>query len=255
MYTLSAQSGTILAALDIQRAADGSAVIIGQVHSQSDKAQALSYSLQLKKIGPSGNVNSTQSGSFTLVPDERRSLSQVSINLGETASFQVDFKVFDDERVIANQQLKSDADFIKHFQQLQAQAPIPPVSNNTTTPKPNEKESIAVDVLEIDGLIIDETRSKNGRDFYDAFYNKWSAPKDARDFSITIKELPSRGRSARIAVEVNGNLLFQRFLQPRQDIIELLAEQTVNVIHSHLKKSEKLKSELESEDQQGSGIF
>lgn len=250
------QSSLVWSNLEIQRASDGSAVIIGVVRSQSKKIQALSYALQLKKVGPTGNVMTTQSGSFTLEPDEEKALSKVSINLGETAGFEINFKVFDDERIVTTRQMKSDEAFIQKFRALQ---PLPKQSiakqeeQKVTAQK--QKKRNAVDALEIDGLILDETRSKTGRDFYDIFYTKWTAPAEARDFSITIRELPSRGRSARIAVEVNGNILFSRFLQPRQDVLELLAEQTVIVIQKHLNDSEKLKNDLEADDQKGSGIF
>lgn len=109
--------------------------------------------------------------------------------------------------------------------------------------------------LEIDGLIIDETRSKVGRDFYDLFYSKWTAPTNAKDFIITIKELPSRGRMTRISLLINDNQLFTRVLQPRHDIIEALANQLVVAVGRHLQKDTNLKRQLESPDQAGSGIF
>ncbi len=250
------QSSLVLSSLDIQRAADGSAIITGLVRSQAEKIQALSYALQLKKIGPTGNVMTTQSGSFTLEPDEEKSLTNVTINLGATAAFEINFKVFDDERIVTTKQMKSDEVFMQKFRALQPlPSPNTPQKETKQETEKKQKPRNAVDALEIDGLILDETRSKTGRDFYDIFYNKWVAPAEARDFSITIRELPSRGRSARIAVEVNGNILFSRFLQPRQDILELLAEQTVTVIQKHLSDSEKLKNDMEVDDQKGSGIF
>lgn len=109
---------------------------------------------------------------------------------------------------------------------------------------------------EIDGLIIDETRSKIARDFYYAFYTRWTAPDNATDFIITIKELPSRGgASARISVWLNNEEMFQRMVQNRGNYIESLAKQTVTFLQNKVAQSVSLQKQLEDEDQQGSGLF
>jgi hypothetical protein len=74
--------------------------------------------------------------------------------------------------------------------------------------------------LEIDGLVVDETQTKLGRDFYDVFFSRWEAPPNAVNFTVTIREqiLPNRG--TRIVVEINDDVAFQAYLQPRYDAIE-----------------------------------
>ena len=68
--------------------------------------------------------------------------------------------------------------------------------------------------LEINGLIIDKTRTKMGRDFYQLFYTAWEAPNTKTDYIITISEQPSKGRGSRVFVYVNEYLPFRAFLQP-----------------------------------------
>jgi len=245
-----AQTSELDAWFDLQRAVSGAAEISGMAKNKTNKAVAFSYSMKLTKTGPSGKAISTQSGSFTLQAKEEKSLSMTSINLGNTASFEINLKVFDDEKVVAEKVLLSDKKFISDFQKL-----LPKPTKAIAKPKIKKSKIRNTDVLEIEGLIIDETRSKTGRDFYDQFYGKWIAPRGVSDFTITIRELPARGRGARVAVEVNGNTIIQRMLQPRLDIIELLAEQSVNVVKKHLVDRENLKNDLEEGDQKGSGIF
>ena len=129
-----------------------------------------------------------------------------------------------------------------------------PVTEKTTQEK-TQPATPAFDALEIGGLIIDDTRSKIGRDFYDVFYGKWNDPKNADSFTITIKEFPARGRISRISVEVDGNVVIERNVQPRLEIVELLAQQSVHVVQNYLSKRNELNKELESEDTQGTGIF
>jgi len=112
-----------------------------------------------------------------------------------------------------------------------------------------------LDALEIDGLIFDETKSKIGRDFYELFYNKWTPPPGAKDFWITIKELPSRGLGATVTVQVNEDVVLYRFLQPRGALIEEEANLAISYLQNYLQKNENIKQDLESGDQSGSGIF
>ena len=46
--------------------------------------------------------------------------------------------------------------------------------------------------LEIDGLLIEDTKTKSGREFYDLFYRDWNAPEEAKNYSIFIVEKPFR---------------------------------------------------------------
>ncbi|HHS95759.1 MAG TPA: hypothetical protein ENJ45_04150, partial [Phaeodactylibacter sp.] len=72
---------------------------------------------------------------------------------------------------------------------------------------------------------------------------------------ITIKELPSRGRSARILIVVNDKEVFQRFLQPRMDIIERMVQQAIFLVNRHLDNRESIKKQMSHEDVKGSGIY
>lgn len=126
------------------------------------------------------------------------------------------------------------------------------------TPTPETKSATTSTVstdVEFGGLIFDDSRTKTGRDFYDIFYANYIPPKGAENFNITIKELPGRGRLAQIAVLVNDNQVLLRLLQPRASIVEEQAIQSVYAIEGYLRNAAQLKKQLESVDQQGSGIF
>lgn len=109
--------------------------------------------------------------------------------------------------------------------------------------------------LEIDGLIVDETVSRAGRNFYQLFYNQWQPPPKASNFSILISEKPGRGIGTIIMVEVNDNKVIETPLQPRYDIIEAIAEQSVRSIYNYLLNYEQIQRQLSGDDLSGSGIF
>src|SRR5690606_24825259 len=106
-----------------------------------------------------------------------------------------------------------------------------------------------------DGLIVDETVTKMGRDFYQVFFSHWEAPPQASDFTIKITEKPMVGIGTRIMVEINNQMVAESPLQPRYDIIESIAKQAVVICFDYLKNYEQIQRELSGEDLSGSGIY
>jgi len=109
--------------------------------------------------------------------------------------------------------------------------------------------------MEIDGIIIDQTITKVGRDFYDLFYSVWSAPPKSKNFTITIKEMVLPGLITQIEVFVNENVVFKQKVQPRYEVLESMSQYANTVVVTYLNNYEKMKAQLEGQDQQGTGIY
>lgn len=93
-------------------------------------------------------------------------------------------------------------------------------------------------MMEIDGMVLDETRSKIGRDFYDVFYSSWQSPEGASNFSIRIAEQPSPSLGTIIYVEVNDTETFRMRLQPRYDFIQQAGRYAVRQTYSYLQNND-----------------
>ncbi len=109
--------------------------------------------------------------------------------------------------------------------------------------------------LEIDGLVVDETRTKAGHDFYDNFYRLWEAPPQAKNFSIVIREIPFRANTTQVQILVNDELVVNSILQPKQDFISELAGMSVPAIGEYLIKLQEMARQLDDTDLSGSGIY
>lgn len=81
--------------------------------------------------------------------------------------------------------------------------------------------------LELDGLVVDETRSRHGRDFYDLFYSGWDPPDGAINYTVRVQEQPGRGMGTIISVQVNDSVVYRTQLQPRYEVVEQAAQQAV----------------------------
>ncbi|WP_461065428.1 CsgE family curli-type amyloid fiber assembly protein [Spirosoma horti] len=126
-------------------------------------------------------------------------------------------------------------------------------------------------------LLLDNTRSKIGRDFYEAFFRHYAelpkavaplAPADTvtkitpnleldlNAFIVTIDELPAFGIGTTIiSVTLNDQLIWQNYVQTRQEIIEAYAFNAAEIINQYVVNYQEVQRSLESEDQKGSGIF
>lgn len=112
-------------------------------------------------------------------------------------------------------------------------------------------------VLEIDGLIVDETLTKSGRDFYELFYSRWQPPPGAQNFTIIIKEQPSAGPGigTQVTVLINETKVVAIPLQPRYNIIESSVDYALGMSGKYLLNYNQIQKDLQTKDKLGSGIF
>ncbi|MEP0547076.1 MAG: CsgE family curli-type amyloid fiber assembly protein [Rhodothermales bacterium] len=71
----------------------------------------------------------------------------------------------------------------------------------------------------ITGLVVDETRTTIGRDFYDTFYEAWTSPEGSVNYTVVVEEQPVPGRGTRVLVRLNDEVAFDTRLQPGYDRI------------------------------------
>lgn len=98
--------------------------------------------------------------------------------------------------------------------------------------------------LGITGLILDETRTKAGRDFFELFSIQWTTI-PLLNYSITIEEQPDRGRGSFIKVSIDDTMVFFQRLNPRMQEIEELADRAIQVCRLVLVRRLETAGELE----------
>ncbi|MGY3088351.1 hypothetical protein ACVWYF_001384 [Hymenobacter sp. UYAg731] len=104
---------------------------------------------------------------------------------------------------------------------------------------------------ESSGLVVDQTITKIGHDFYDQFFSRWEAPADNDDFIIIISEKPSRSNNnAIVTVVVNDEELLEFPLQGKYDIIEETNQQVMEVVSNFLQQARNLSKQLEKGNRQ-----
>jgi len=88
--------------------------------------------------------------------------------------------------------------------------------------------------LEIDGIVMDETMSKSGREFYELFFSYWTKPVGYSNYYIKIKERPFQFNNTVIEVYLKDKLLYQQMMRRRYDEVEVMAKQAVGITQQQI---------------------
>ncbi len=112
------------------------------------------------------------------------------------------------------------------------------LENESEAEEPDEEDAFG-----ISGLIVDETKTKVGGDFYYFFTNHWEPLPG--NYTITLKELAEPRIGNIIFVSVNERLIFKRNVKPRSDEVEAAAVAGVRVTYRFIKRRLDLIQELE----------
>jgi curli production assembly/transport component CsgE len=107
--------------------------------------------------------------------------------------------------------------------------------------------------VEIDGLIIDQSRSKIGHDFANNFGLSWETA--AIGYNIVITEQADVRAGSWVSIEINSELVFKALLKPNAEEIENLVTEAVADCNEFLSNQNEASRNLEQEqDMQGNGI-
>ena len=111
------------------------------------------------------------------------------------------------------------------------------------------QESDATDEgLGITGLVLDETKTKPGRDFYEYFNSYWQEV-EGLQYTITVSELPDATRGSFVFVKVDDVIVYQNRLNPQPDFIEQEARRAVSGVSGYMLKQLTARQQLEKEFQ------
>ena len=113
--------------------------------------------------------------------------------------------------------------------------------------------------VEIDGLIIDQTQTRIGQEFYQNFVTFWEAPPGIEDYNILITEMANPTWGSWIWIEIGGlvskEIVYRETLKPRLEEIEETAKKGVEVVREYLYRLIEYGKEVTEKDMSGTGIY
>lgn len=179
----------------------------------------LEYSFLALKQDESGNLaKNSQAGPFSLASNESKRLSTQNLNLDPNGKILVYLFIKKEGAVLSKDTLQIGS-IEKKFK-------------NT---------AIEESKIEISGLIIENVLTKPGKDFYEYFsqFNRTNGIN--YPFVIVVNEKPQLGgRNSQINIQIDEKTVFQFVTQPREEYLQIAAQQANKAIYDYYIKRKSL---------------
>ncbi|MBG6185981.1 CsgE family curli-type amyloid fiber assembly protein [Flavobacterium sp. CAN_S2] len=165
----------------------------------------------------SNRSDNAQDGRVTLEPIQKVILSKTQVNRTQDDQIIILLLIYDeDNAIIGKDRLVFGGD----------------EETKVSVLKPN-------DGLEMLGIIANETKTKLGNDFYDMLYSEFSKLKIKSQKIITVQEELTFGRTTKISVKIDNDIVEEFIARPDEDFLKYMAETSSAKIFKYFKNIEK----------------
>lgn len=208
-------------------------------------ALELAFSLRLQRQDSQGNMaEGSQKGSFVIAPQEEKVVTEQQVNVTPGSILAVYLSLSDRAgNIVCRDSLMRI--FPRRVDRDSMGTPQQKASTSENSNLQGNDPSLSLDV---GGFVIDETRTRAGRDLYDLFYSRWLAMENVQgDYTIRFEELPFRGLNTIIKVYLNDSLLYEQIIQPNFEFLDQLAAWLANSLQYQVQQLKQVQNNLEDE--------
>lgn len=183
------------------------------LNTEETYKEGYTYLLFSLKKNVNGNYSrNSQSGEFSLKPNEEIELSSLSLNIQKEDECKIYLFIRKNNVLVS----KDSA-----------------VVYSAESIKKKQEEAIDESEIEIKGLVIEDVKTKPGKDFYDYFYQAYLTSGVQYPFIININEKPSIGVSSKITIIVDDKTVFEFMTKPSDEFIQMAANMALTKIRNY----------------------
>lgn len=223
----------VSAAIDLDIHDNSIIKITGSAHNTTEISKSLRYVLSVIKSGKNKNSNK-QEGRFVLEPGVKKNLSNTSINVNENDRTIILLLVYEDEKVIGKDRkvlngIEGEEDEVKNLKKA---------SENEDVKNTNE------DGFVLRGVVIEDTKTKAGNDFYDMFYSSYLTNNINGEKIVKIEERLAIGNTTQINVLVGTEVVVKFFVNPRTQYLKSMADNSIYRVNSYFQRLKDNKDQI-----------
>ena len=203
--------------------------VTGIAQNKTNVSYGLRYELSVITSNPKVSNNSSknsQSGFFTLEPYETSSLSTTSVSINPQMQTIILLLIYDEEDQLMGTARK-------------VYEPISQAAKNEKLSYKKDNEGI-----QLYGLVTENTKTKPGKDFYDFFYQKYQLSQNPENKIIEIDEMISFGRTTKIMVKIENQIVFQFYSRPKLDYLEEMAGVALQRVNRYFQNLRRQKQQI-----------
>lgn len=195
--------------------------IVAMVENLKSEYKNISFILYVSKTNKTNTnkANNSQDGRATLEPLQKTSLSSTRINIDKTDQIMIALFIYDENNVV----IGKDKIMIGGEQ------------------KENLKVAITkpVDGIVMKGIVSNDTKTKLGNDFYDLFFKELAKLNANSSKTVTVQEELTYGRTTKIIVDVEGEIVDEFIAKPDEEFLEYMAVSSSSKVYKYFAMKEK----------------
>jgi len=194
--------------------------VTGTVENLKSEFKNISFKLSVFKKNKSNSNKSdnAQDGRITLEPIQKVILSKTQINVNKDDQIIILLLIYDENNAIIGKD------------RIAIGGEEEESKMGVSRPK---------DGLEMIGIVSNDTKTKLGNDFYDFFYSEFTKLKISSNKIVSVQEELTFGRTTKIFVNIDGEIIDEFITRPDEDFLKYMAEMSSAKVFKYFKNIEK----------------
>ncbi|MBW1298620.1 curli production assembly/transport protein CsgE [Aquimarina litoralis] len=186
--------------------------------------KSLKYTFSIFRTDSTNTVTkNNQEDRFTLEANEQKKLTSTSIGVDEKDKIIMLLLVYEEDKIVGKARI---------------------AFNEKEQKKEKEEEYVEDDGIVLKGIVIEETKTKPGKDFYDFFYNSYTLNSINGSKIVGVYEKLSFGRSTIIQVKIEDKVIHEFLGKPDIEYLEQMSKISIRRVYKYFKDLKKQKRDI-----------
>ncbi|MBP8793108.1 MAG: hypothetical protein KBH29_08010 [Lutibacter sp.] len=215
---------------------NGIIIINSTAFNKTEITSSLIYKFTLFNSNESvDNIEEEKNSRFVVSANEKVNLSLITFKLNGTEKkiaelliYNLDNEIVAQDRIVFNENSNDELEKKK-------------VLDEKFKQEQENSQDVSVEVkdgLELRGIIVEDTKTKPGRDFYKLFYSLYTQNNINGNEVVKIKEILALGRNTKIEVIVGDDVVFSFFVRPSMEYLSKINDYAIIKVYRHFKNLE-----------------
>ena len=207
--------------------------ITGTAQNKTNLDQSLQYELSVFRNSATNKSNNKQTGRFVLKAGEKKNLSKTTINAKSEDEvtilllvYNTEDKLIGKDRIVFNDK--------EPDKKIVLEEGADETKNEESTTESSDGDVYRSSYgIKLKGIIVEETKTKPGRDFFQMFSTQYNYYKINGEKVVTVSEVLALGINTKIEIKIGDDVVLEFFLSPRTDYLKAMADQAINVVNRY----------------------
>jgi len=224
------------ATIDIEVVDNSYLEVVSSAYNKTEINKSLRYVLSVIKSNTNGSntSNNKQEGRFVIEAGIKKNLSKTSLNVIEEDRTIILLLLYDDNNNI----IGKDRKVLNGIEGEEDLVEKEPEDSNLDIKDSTEDGFI------LRGMVIENTKTKAGGDFYDLFYSSYLSKNIDGERIVKIEEKLAIANNTQIQVFVGDDMVMQFILNPRSQFLTTMAEQAIYRVNLYFQRLRNQKNQI-----------